>query len=134
MSPRTITTTERTGEGTAERVTDHPATADITLQGVLEALADPVRRTIVRGLVHAPGHIACGSFDLSVTRSTRTHHFKVLRQAGVIRQHYVGTSRLSELRAEELERLFPGLLSAVVGASSATESTETAETTEIAVR
>ncbi|MGW7413920.1 ArsR/SmtB family transcription factor [Streptomyces sp. NPDC054863] len=107
---------------TTERITDHPETKAITLQGVLDALVDPVRRSIVRQLAQAPDDMACGTFDISVSRSTGTHHFKVLRQAGVIRQYYVGTSRMNELRDGDLGRLFPGLLTAVVSASSATEN------------
>lgn len=107
---------------TTARITDQPGTTAITLQDVMAALADPVRRNIVRQLAQLPADAACGSLDLAVARSTRTHHFKVLRQAGVIRQYYAGTSRLSELRAEELDLLFPGLLTAILSASSTTET------------
>jgi DNA-binding transcriptional ArsR family regulator len=100
-----------------ERITDHPELHDITLQGVLEALVDPVRRSIVRQLARAGQDMACGTFDITVTRSTGTHHFKVLRHAGVIRQYYVGTSRMNTLRRQDLEDLFPGLLKAVVDAA-----------------
>jgi DNA-binding transcriptional ArsR family regulator len=56
------------------------------------------------------GERTCGSFDLPVTKSTCTHHFKVLREAGVIHQRQEGTSRLNTLRREDLEARFPGLL------------------------
>lgn len=102
----------------AERITDHPDVEAITLQGVLEALVDPVRRSIVRQLAQAPQDIACGSFDIAVTRSTGTHHFRVLRQAGVIRQYYVGTSKMNTLRVDDLESVLPGLLNAVVKAAA----------------
>ncbi|MFI6899554.1 ArsR/SmtB family transcription factor [Streptomyces sp. NPDC050256] len=111
-----------TARTTTERITDHPGAEAITLQGVLDALVDPVRRSIVRQLAKTTDDMACGTFDISVSRSTGTHHFKVLRQAGVIRQYYVGTSRMNELRDDDLARLFPGLLTAIVNASSATES------------
>jgi DNA-binding transcriptional ArsR family regulator len=101
-----------------ERITDHPEVADITLQGVLDALADPVRRSIFRQLASASEDIACGTFDISVTRSTGTHHFRVLRQAGIIRQHYVGTLKMNTLRRTELDSLFPGLLDALAEAAS----------------
>lgn len=101
-----------------ERITDHPDVADITLQGVLDALADPVRRSIFRQLASASADIACGTFDISVTRSTGTHHFRVLRQAGIIRQHYVGTLKMNTLRRTELDSLFPGLLDALTEAAS----------------
>lgn len=103
---------------TTERITDHPDAETLTLQGVLDALVDPVRRSIVRQLAQAPDDVACGTFDITVSRSTGTHHFKVLRQAGVIRQYYIGTSRMNALREDDLERAFPGLLTAVVEASA----------------
>jgi DNA-binding transcriptional ArsR family regulator len=103
---------------TTERITDHPDIEDVTLQDVLEALVDPVRRSIVRQLATAPHDMACGTFDISVTRSTGTHHFKVLRHAGIIRQYYVGTSKMNTLLRDDLERAFPGLLSAIVDAAN----------------
>lgn len=101
-----------------ERITDHLAAADITLQGVLEALADPVRRSIVRQLAGSERAVACGTFDIEVSRSTGTHHFKVLRRAGIIRQHYEGTLKLNALRRGDLDRAFPGLLDAIVDAAN----------------
>jgi DNA-binding transcriptional ArsR family regulator len=103
---------------TTERITDHLAAPDITLQGVLEALADPVRRSIVRQLADSGRDTACGTFDINVTRSTGTHHFKVLRQAGIIWQHYEGTVKLNTLRRDDLERALPGLLDAIIYAAN----------------
>lgn len=102
---------------TGERITDHLPAADITLQGVLDALADPVRRSIVSQLSASPVQIACGAFDIDVTYSTRTHHFKVLRQAGIIHQHYEGTVKMNTLRREDLDVAVPGLLDAIVEAA-----------------
>jgi DNA-binding transcriptional ArsR family regulator len=99
-----------------ERITDHPEADQITLQGVLDALVDPVRRSIVRQIAAADQDKACGTFDITVTRSTGTHHFKVLRQAGVIRQYYVGTSKMNALRRADLDRMLPGLFDAIVKA------------------
>ena len=104
---------------TTERVTDHPDIEDVALQDVLEALVDPVRRSIVRQLAGSANDMACGTFDISVTRSTGTHHFRVLRHAGIIRQYYVGTSKMNALMRDDLERRFPGLLSAIVAAANA---------------
>jgi DNA-binding transcriptional ArsR family regulator len=103
-----------TAQTTTERITDHPAAADITLQGVLEALADPVRRSIVRQLADSERDMACGTFDISVTRPTSTYHFKVLRHAGIIWQRYEGTLKMNTLRRDDLERAFPGLLDAII--------------------
>lgn len=91
----------------------HPDTEELELPAVLHALSDPVRLTIVAALA-AGGEQTCKSFALPVTKSTCTHHFRVLREAGVIRQRVEGTTRLNSLRREELESRFPGLLDAVL--------------------
>ncbi|RSM97533.1 transcriptional regulator [Nonomuraea sp. WAC 01424] len=100
----------------ADRTPDHPDLREVTLQKVLEALVDPVRRRIVGQLSDAADDISCGGFDISVSKSTATHHFRVLREAGLIRQYYVGTARLNTLRRAEFDEAFPGLIDAVVGA------------------
>ncbi|WP_433226718.1 ArsR/SmtB family transcription factor [Microtetraspora malaysiensis] len=96
-----------------ERTPSHPQVSQFNLQQVLEALVDPVRRSIVAQLDAAGEDIACGAFAISVSKSTATHHFKVLREAGLIRQHYVGTSRMNTLRRAEMDEVFPGLLDAL---------------------
>jgi DNA-binding transcriptional ArsR family regulator len=102
-----------------ERITDHPAVEEITLQGVLDALVDPVRRSIVRQLAASDHDMVCGTFDINVTRSTSTHHFKVLRHAGIIWQHYEGTQKMNSLRRADLERAgVGGLLETVIGAAN----------------
>ncbi|MER5866769.1 transcriptional regulator [Kitasatospora sp. NPDC002040] len=93
-----------------------PALTEIRLTAVLHALADPVRLRIAAELADGTHEMACQAFALPVTKSTSTHHFKVLRTAGVIRQHRRGTSRMSCLRAEELDQLFPGLLTSILRA------------------
>jgi|SRR5688572_8748376 DNA-binding transcriptional ArsR family regulator len=98
----------------ADRIPRHPDVRAITLQQVLDALVDPVRRSIVTQLRDAPADMSCGTFDLPVSKSTATHHFRILREAGLIRQYYVGTSRMNALRGAELDEVFPGLLDAVV--------------------
>src|ERR1039458_5913538 len=76
----------------------HPAQAELELGAVLHALSDPVRLRIVGKLAKAESEYTCGSFELPVTKSTSTHHFKVLREAGVIHQRHQGTTRLNKLR------------------------------------
>jgi DNA-binding transcriptional ArsR family regulator len=88
----------------------------IELAAVLHALSDPMRLRIVIGLAQIDDR-PCGSFDLPVTKSTCTHHFKVLREAGVIRQRLEGTTRLNSLRRDDLEHRFPGLLDSVLRAA-----------------
>jgi DNA-binding transcriptional ArsR family regulator len=65
--------------------------------------------------------MACIAFELPVSKSTSTHHFRVLREAGVIRQYYEGTSRMSCLRTEDLGARMPGLLEAVLRAAHIAE-------------
>jgi DNA-binding transcriptional ArsR family regulator len=96
----------------------HPQRAEIELAAVLHALSDPVRLKIVAALAGADGEHTCGSFDLPVTKSTCTHHFKVLREAGVIQQRQQGTARLNTLRRDDLEARFPGLLQTILQAAS----------------
>jgi DNA-binding transcriptional ArsR family regulator len=98
---------------------DHPQAGEIELPAVLHALSDPQRLSIVRQLAAAAAPLACGAFELQIGKSTRTHHFRVLREAGLIETHRDGTSRLSTLRREDLERRFPGLLDAVLSAERA---------------
>ncbi|WP_262775737.1 ArsR/SmtB family transcription factor [Brevibacterium permense] len=102
---------------TVPRTVEHPDLARVDLQQVLEALVDPVRRMVVSQLVRKGEEMSCGTFDVPVSTSTLTHHFNVLREAGVIRQYYLGVTKMNALRAEEMERRFPGLLSAVITAS-----------------
>jgi DNA-binding transcriptional ArsR family regulator len=94
----------------------HPARGEIELAAVLHALSDPMRLLIVAGLASG-GERSCKSFDLPVVKSTCTHHFRVLREAGVIRQRVDGTTRLSSLRLQDLEKRFPGLLDSVLRAA-----------------
>jgi DNA-binding transcriptional ArsR family regulator len=89
----------------------------MSLEAVLQALGDPVRLQIVRKLHECQEAKACGTFGLPVGKSTASHHFKVLREAGLIRQRVEGRERLIELRASDLEERFPGLLSSVLAAS-----------------
>jgi DNA-binding transcriptional ArsR family regulator len=92
----------------------HPERDEIQLPAVLHALSDPQRLQIVRELASHPEPRPCGSIELAVTKSTMTHHFRVLREAGVIRQERHGTTKLTSVRADDLEARCPGLLDAVL--------------------
>jgi DNA-binding transcriptional ArsR family regulator len=87
---------------------------------VLAALSDPVRLRIVQTLIDGRER-SCGSFALPVAKSTLTHHLKVLREAGVVGQRAVGTSRLTYLRRKDLDTCFPGLIDSVAAAAKRTE-------------
>jgi DNA-binding transcriptional ArsR family regulator len=95
----------------------HPDLDELDLAAVLHALSDPVRLEIVAGLAGGDER-SCGSFDVQVTKSTCTHHFRVLREAGLIRQRQQGTSRLNSLRRDDLEARFPGLLGTILEAAA----------------
>ena len=94
----------------------HPATSEIERGDVLHALSDEVRLSIVLAVADG-GECAMRAIEVPVTKSTCTHHFKVLREAGVIRQRQVGTARLNTLRSDDLNERFPGLLDSVLGAA-----------------
>jgi DNA-binding transcriptional ArsR family regulator len=95
----------------------HPSRDEIELAAVLHALSDPVRLLMVRGLAGELEGRSCGSFKVPVTKSTCTHHFKILREAGVIRQRQEGTKRVNTLREDDLEARFPGLLATILQAA-----------------
>ncbi|MBM0278759.1 ArsR/SmtB family transcription factor [Micromonospora tarensis] len=90
-----------------------PDLTAVPVTTVLTALADDVRLQIVRALAEG-GESACGSLDFGVSKATRSHHLKVLREAGLTRTRAVGTSRLVRLRRDELDKRYPGLLDAVL--------------------
>lgn len=98
------------------RTLDHPKLDEITLDTVLAALADPIRLRIVSQLADGHDDQACIAFELPVSKSTSTHHFRVLREAGIIEQHYRGASILNTLRIDDLNQRFPGLVGAVIAA------------------
>ena len=93
----------------------HPTVEEMRLGPVLAALADPLRRRVVRELAVAPDGTArtCSSFALPVSKATVTHHFRALREAGLIQQVARGNSRMAALRRADLEQRFPGLLGIV---------------------
>ncbi|MFD9887904.1 ArsR/SmtB family transcription factor [Amycolatopsis sp. NPDC059027] len=94
----------------------HPDRAELTIEALLRALADPIRLAIVRQVANTEGEVACGAFDVPVTKSTLTHHLGILRQAGVLASRQDGTTRYNSLRRNDLDVVFPGLLDAVLAA------------------
>jgi DNA-binding transcriptional ArsR family regulator len=102
---------------------EQSATAQEELDGmrIIQALADPVRLEIVRQLAGCPseGELTCGSVSLPVSKSTASHHFKTLLDAGVIAERSQGTRKYLHLRREELDRRFPDLIDSVLRATAA---------------
>lgn len=85
------------------------------LSDVLHALADPVRLEIVRQL--SEGEKACGLFGIDMPKSSLSHHFRVLRQTGIIESETQGTVIMNRLQRNPLEERFPGLLKSVLSAA-----------------
>ena len=94
----------------------HPRIEEVTLPEVLHALSDPVRLQIVRALAERDEQ-SCSSVESSVSKSTLSHHFKVLREAGVTHTRVNGTHRYVSLRRGDLDQRFPGLMGSVLEAS-----------------
>jgi DNA-binding transcriptional ArsR family regulator len=101
------------------RLIQHPNPEQISIADVLYALGDPVRLEIVRRLAvsgEQPCACVCAGVDAKIAKSTMSHHFRILRAAGVISTRKEGTQLLNSLRREDLDGLFPGLLDIVVRA------------------
>jgi DNA-binding transcriptional ArsR family regulator len=96
----------------------HPERDEIRIEAVLQALADSVRLHYVRELDRIGTGVACGTIELPVTKSTRTHHLRTLREAGVIRLRKEGTARIATIRRDDLDARYPGLLTAILSAES----------------
>lgn len=91
----------------------HPDAADLDLPRVLQALSDPVRLEMVRRIA-AAGELTCGALGEARPKSSMSHHFRILREAGVIRTRIAGAVHLNALRSDDLEAQFPGLLASVL--------------------
>jgi DNA-binding transcriptional ArsR family regulator len=95
----------------------HPAKGDITLAGVLGALSDPMRLKILRNLLDKRhGHLSCtGAAPCAeMAKSTLSHHFRILRDAGLIRTTKHGVENLNSVRWDDVNERFPGLLAAIM--------------------
>lgn len=95
----------------------HPPRECLELTQVLHALSDPIRLCIARELAGRDA-LPCGTFCETAPKSTMSHHFKVLRMAGIILQKSEGTSCFNTLRRADLDARFPGLLNAILNSST----------------
>ncbi|MFI6467539.1 ArsR/SmtB family transcription factor [Streptomyces sp. NPDC050528] len=101
--------------GSHRAAPEHAHPDDVPVQLALAALADPVRLTLVRELAgSADWTRTCGSFDVPVGKAALSHHFAVLRGAGIVEQRDEGPRRVNRLRRAEFEGRFPGLLDLVL--------------------
>ncbi len=84
---------------------------DVELHVVMQAMSDSCRLAIVRQLLQSKGRaLACNEVKLEVSKATRSHHFEVLRTAGIIFTEMEGTKCMTSVRRAELDKRFPGLL------------------------
>lgn len=95
----------------------HPAPEDVTLEGVLHALSDPTRLSILSALARCDEGLSCmAAAPPDLPKSTLSHHYRILRESGVIRQERRGTEVINRPRCADLEARFPGLLRTVLDA------------------
>jgi len=98
----------------------HPSLEDITVEGILHALSDPVRVAIFADIVSQECSQNCSTFltvsDKTIPKSTLSEHFRALREAGLIRGERRGVEMHNTSRCAEIEERFPGLLLAIVNA------------------
>jgi DNA-binding transcriptional ArsR family regulator len=88
------------------------------LESVLYALADPVRLEIVRRLVSGDCPLNCSTAaPAHLPKSTQSHHFQILREAGLISSERRGTEVVNTLRLAEIEQKFPGVVTAILKAA-----------------
>ena len=95
----------------------HPPRNKLSLPTILHALSDPTRLDIVRQLSKTPG-LSMGGCDTQVAKSTMSHHFKILREAGITRTRIEGVQRFVTLRREDLDARFPEFLDVLLRVSN----------------
>ncbi|OAM52076.1 transcriptional regulator [Methylovorus sp. MM2] len=92
----------------------HPTIDQVELTDIMYALSDPTRLEIVELLGKTGRKMTCGELDLNRPKSSMSHHFKILRSAGLVETVIDGTEHMNSLRIAEIEVKFPGVLSAVL--------------------
>lgn len=95
------------------RIFNHPDPEGFTLQRLFNALSDPVRLDIVRHLSRVT-EATCGELDGGRPKSSMSHHFRILREAGLVQTRVAGTVHQNTLRRAELDSRFPGLMDAIL--------------------
>ena len=96
----------------------HPAIEEVTLESVLYALADQTRLEIVKKIAGTGYGLNCQSAaPADLPKSTQSHHFQILREAGLIKSERRGTEVVNALRCAEIEKRFPGVISSILKAS-----------------
>lgn len=93
---------------------NHPSAKDLTIDGILYALSDPVRRTIVAKLAKGENMSCSKSCSADMSPSTVSFHHKALRENGLIRSEKIGVEVINTLRKDEIDKRFPGLLDSIL--------------------
>ena len=116
----------------------HPSLEDITVEGILHALSDPVRAAIFADIVAQECSRNCSMFltvsDKAIPKSTLSQYFRILREAGLIRGERRGVEMHNTSRCAEIEERFPGLLRAIVNAHTIQSNDEAQATKRVAKR
>jgi len=98
----------------------HPSIEDVTVEGILYALSDPVRAAIYADIVASDRSRNCSTFlkvsERDIPKSTLSQHFRILREAGLIRGERRGVEMHNTSRCSEIDARFPGLIAAIVNA------------------
>lgn len=89
-----------------------PDLGEVRLEQVMSVLGEPIRLTILQKLLEYSDEWdhPCAWFGFDRPKSTLTHHYKVLREAGLITQRQYGLERRSRVRVDEIGDRFPGLI------------------------
>jgi DNA-binding transcriptional ArsR family regulator len=103
------------------RTINHPAIEEVALCQVLYALSDPVRLGVVRQLA-LDGEATCSALGGGRPKSSMSHHFRVLREAGLVRTRTDGPAHVNDLRHAEIDQRFPGLLAAILATEGGPDS------------
>ena len=116
----------------------HPSLEAITVEGILHALSDPVRAAIYLDIVAQECSHNCSMFltvsDKAIPKSTLSQHFRILREAGLIRGERRGVEMHNTSRCAEIEERFPGLLRAIVNAHTIQSNDEAQAKKRVAKR
>lgn len=91
----------------------HPSMSQIGLADIMHALSDPIRLDIVRQLADGSSR-TCSELAPGRPKSSMTHHFKILRSAGLVETRTVGNEHYNRLRRNELDTRFPSLMGTIV--------------------
>ncbi len=89
-------------------------TSPIGLADIMYALSDPARLEIIRFLSQHKGPLTCSELNCNRPKSSMSHHFKILRESGIVETRIEGKEHFNSLNLGELDQKFPGLMKVIV--------------------